>query len=153
MVYKVINPDDYNSKYTEILKTCFKYSDHFGFSTIKYIHKNEHSNEYFEFLKNLEPFEISADGFETPRYSRGQKLHFYTVNKLSAQIICNTSDFDVWNAYDYPADLVFYFKKRPWFRCISHERIILINTINKEAVEKLGQLNLSFRMVDDTNNI
>lgn len=153
MVYRIMDPDFCNSKYREILKIGFEYSEYFGLSTIKYIHKKDHPNAYFSFLKSLELFEVPIYGFETPRYQSGEKIHLYAVNKASKQLIYNTLSFDVWNGYDYPADLVFYYKKRPWFRCISHERIILINTINQKSVDKLKLLGLSFLKVDDTNYI
>ena len=148
-----MDQDYCNSKYKDILKIGLAYSEYFGFSTIKYIHKKEHSTDYFKFLKSLEAFETSDSDFKTPKYSSGQKLHFYSINKASKQILYCTKDFDVWNGYDYPEDLVFYYKKQPWFRCISHERIILINTINNSAFDKLLQLGLLFQKIDDTNFI
>lgn len=151
MVYKIIDPDYCNSKYEDILKIGFEHSDYFGFLTIKYIHKKEHSNGYFKFLKSLESFEVLDNSFETPRYTSGQNLHFYSINKHSKQIVYDTLNFDIWNGYDYPADLVFYYKKKPWFRCISHERIILINNINKNAINKIEQLGLSFMKIDDSD--
>ena len=151
MVYKIIDTDYCNSKYLDILKIGFEQSEYFGFITTKHIHAKEHPKEYFEFLEDLAMFEVADEDFKAPKYTSGQKLHFYSINKTSKKIIYNTHNFDIWNGYDYPEDLVFYYKKKPWFRCISHEKIILINNININAFNMLSNLGLSFVKIDDTN--
>lgn len=153
MVYKIADPDYCNAKYNDILKIAFEHSEHFSFYTIKNIHRKEHTDEYFKFMSDLELLEVFEYDFRTPKYSSGQKLHLYFVNKLSEKIISNTMNFDMWNGYDCPEDLTFYHNKIPWFRCISHERIILVNTTNSVAIDKLKQLGLVFVKIDNTNYI
>ena len=153
MVYSFSDYDFYNSKYKEILKITLSNSDCFSVFTSKLIHKKEHPNKYFDFLERLNAHKISSDDVEPPRYTAGQQIHCYQINKTTTRILNEPADFAEWNIYDYPEDLTFYKNNTPWFRCISHERMVLINETNMKAFEELKKLGLTFMQIKDTNYI
>ena len=153
MVYSFLDFDFYNSKYKDILKTALSNSDYFSFFTSKHIRKKEHNNEYFDFLERLNEYKISSDEVDIPKYTSGQQIHCYKIEANTTRIINEPADFSAWDGYDYPEDLVFYKNKTPWLRCISHERIVLINERNTNAFKELEKLGLSFMIIKDTNNI
>ena len=153
MVYTIVNYDFYNNYYKNILKIALSNSDCFSFFTSKHIHKKEHPDKYFDFLERLNTYKISSDEIETPKYTTGQQIHCYRINKITTQILNEPTDFAAWNSYDYPEDLTFYRNNTPWFRCISHERIVLINETNTKAFEELKKLGLTFMKIKDTNFI
>lgn len=153
MVYTLINYDFYNNNYKNILKIALLNSDYFSFFTSKHIHRKDHPDKYFDFLKRLNAHKISSDEVEIPRYTTGQQIHCYRINKITTQILNEPIDFSVWNSYDYPEDLAFYRNNTPWFRCISHEKMVLINEINIKAFEELKKLGLTFMNIKDTNYI
>ena len=153
MVYTLINYDFYNNFYKNILKIALSNSDCFSFFTSKHIRKKEHPNKYFDFLERLSTHKIISDKIETPRYTAGQQFHCYRINSITTQILSEPTDFAAWNSYDYPEDLAFYRNNTPWFRCISHEKIVLINETNIKAFEELKKLGLTFMKIKDTNFI
>ena len=62
-------------------------------------------------------------------------------------------DFSFWNAYDYPEDLAFYKNCIPWFRCISHEKMVLVNETNFSAFNELKKIGINFRLINNSNYI
>ena len=153
MVYSFINYDLYNKNYKKIIKIALSNSDCFGFFTSKHIRKKDHPDSYFEFLDNLSDYLVACDDINVPRYTSGQQFHCYNITKNSRKIIDEPIDFGSWDGYAFPEDLTFYFNKKPWLRCISHERIVLINEINIKAFEEIKKLGLTFSAIKDGNSI
>jgi len=108
---------------------------------------------YFDFLDRLNEHKISSDKFELPRYSSGQQIHCYEINKTTKTILSEPSDFTSWDSYDYPEDLTFYKNKLPWLRCISHEKMVLINDINPKALDEIKSMGIDFMLIKEANNI
>lgn len=102
-----MNYDDFNSKYNDILKIATCYSENFSFFTVRQIHKKDHSNEYFNFLDGFRNHEIPLGKIKTPRYTAGQQIHCFRINKITTALLMKPIDFSSWNAYDYPEDLAF----------------------------------------------
>lgn len=153
MVYTFINYDDFNSKYNDILKIATCYSENFSFFTVRQIHKKDHSNEYFNFLDGFRNHEIPLGKIKTPRYTAGQQIHCFRINKITTALLMKPIDFSFWNAYDYPEDLAFYKNCIPWFRCISHEKMVLVNETNFRAFNELKKIGINFRLINNSNYI
>lgn len=153
MTYVFMNYENYNSKYKNILKLAVSNSDSFSFFTVKQIHKKDHSKRYFDYLTEFSDYKISSDEIKMPRYTTGQQIHCYKINIDTVKLLNEPSNFSSWNAYDYPEDLVFYKNSIPWFRCISHERMVLVNDTNPAALDELKRLGINYKAIKDTNNI
>ena len=119
------------------LKVATCYSENFSFFTVRQIHRKDHSNEYFNFLDGFRNHEIPLGKIKTPRYTAGQQIHCFRINKITTALLMKPIDFSSWNAYDYPEDLAFYKNCIPWFRCISHEKMVLVNETNFSAFNEL----------------
>lgn len=145
--------DDFNSKYNDILKIATCYSENFSFFTVRQIHKKDHSNEYFNFLDGFRNHEIPLGKIKTPRYTAGQQIHCFRINKITTALLMKPIDFSSWNAYDYPEDLAFYKNCIPWFRCISHEKMVLVNETNFSAFNELKKIGINFRLINNSNYI
>ncbi len=153
MVYSLLNFDFYNKKYKDVLKIALSHSDCFSFFTSKNVRTKNHPDTYFDFLERLNAHKISSDKVEIPKYTSGQQLHCYEINKTSEQILSEPSGFTAWDSYDYPEDLAFYKNKTPWLRCISHEKMVLINDINSKALNEIKSLGVDFMPIKDMNRI
>lgn len=75
-------------------------------------------------------------------------IYFKTTALLMKPI-----DFSSWNAYDYPEDLAFYKNCIPWFRCISHKKMVLVNETNFSAFNELKKIGINFRLINNSNYI
>lgn len=148
-----MNYDDFNSKYNDILKIATCYSENFSFFTVRQIHKKDHSNEYFNFLDGFRNHEIPLGKIKTPRYTAGQQIHCFRINKITTALLMKPIDFSYWNAYDYPEDLAFYKNCIPWFRCISHKKMVLVNETNFSAFNELKKIGINFRLINNSNYI
>ena len=153
MVYTFMNYDDFNSKYNDILNIATCYSENFSFFTVRQIHKKDHSNEYFNFLDGFRNHEIPLGKIKTPRYTAGQQIHCFRINKITTALLMKPIDFSSWNAYDYPEDLAFYKNCIPWFCCISHEKMVLLNETNFSAFNELKKIGINFRLINNSNYI
>ena len=153
MVYSFINFDFYNSKYRDILKIAISNSECFGFFTLKHIRKKDHPDSYFDYLDRLNNSKISVDKVNPPRYTSGQQFSCYGINKSTEPVLNEPFDFTAWNGYDYPEDLVFYKNNKAWLRCISHERMVLINEANIKALDEIKKLGIDLMQIKDTNSI
>lgn len=145
------NKDRISSDKTLKVATC--YSENFSFFTVRQIHKKDHSNEYFNFLDGFRNHEIPLGKIKTPRYTAGQQIHCFRINKITTALLMKPIDFSSWNAYDYPEDLAFYKNCIPWFRCISHEKMVLVNETNLSAFNELKKIGINFRLINNSNYI
>ncbi len=153
MVYSLLNFDFYNKKYKDILKIALSHSDCFSFFTSKNVRTKDHPDTYFDFLERLNAHKISSDKVEIPKYTSGQQFHCYEINKTSEQILSEPCDFTSWDSYDYPEDLAFYKNKMSWLRCISHEKMVLINDTNSRAVDEIKNFGIDLMLIRVVNNI
>lgn len=147
----VATKDRISSDKTLKVATC--YSENFSFFTVRQIHKKDHSNEYFNFLDGFRNHEIPLGKIKTPRYTAGQQIHCFRINKITTALLMKPIDFSSWNAYDYPEDLAFYKSCIPWFRCISHEKMVLVNETNFSAFNELKKIGINFRLINNSNYI
>lgn len=120
---------------------------------MRQIHKKDNSNEYFNFLDGFRNHEIPLGKIKTPRYTAGQQIHCFRINKITTALLMKPIDFSSWNAYDYPEDLAFYKNCIPWFRCISHEKMVLVNETNFSAFNGLKKIGINFRLINNSNYI
>lgn len=60
---------------------------------MRQIHKKDHSNEYFNFLDGFRNHEIPLGKIKTPRYTAGQQIHCFRINKITTALLMKPIDF------------------------------------------------------------
>lgn len=143
-----LNQKKCNNKYEEVLRTAFKFSEHFSCCTFRVVHKNKQQKSFIDFFDTVKDFSADKYEFTLPvHYRSGQKFYVYELNVVTKNALLNIGSFDNWYIYNYPEDLAFYHDKKVWFRCISHEKMISLET-GYEPIIKAFQ-NLDVGLTED----
>ena len=133
-------------KYKHFLKIALEYSDYFSVSTFKHVRKKDLTESYYNFLNEVQPYEIDTYKFKqlAEHYERGQKIHVYLLNKDTKKTIKDTAVNGIydWLLPTLPEDLSFYKGKTIWYNSISHAKISCVTNYNEELLEKLAPFTL-----------
>ena len=125
-----------------------KYSDSFGLSTFKDVHKKNLSDSYFELLDSLSKYEIKETfGWSlAPHYQSGQVIHVYSLNKATKKLLTAQDGLYSFRLFGYPEDLSFYRNKKAWLTSISHEGLCFLNDPPEEAAREFESKGFSLTL-------
>lgn len=134
-------------QYNKLLKFAIDYSDSFGVSTFK-IHKKHLQPTYFSFFEKMAPYEKNKDKHLLPQhYEKGQKFYVYELNDIGEKYLIQQNSFWDWSIPNLPEDLSFFKEKKVWLNCITHEKMILINSDDIELLHFLTNIGIQIRAV------
>lgn len=152
MIYKIIDQNKCNINYKNLLELVFKNSDYFCCCTYKGVHKKEQEESFFQFFNDIIRHEIDKYEFELPKqHGKGQQFHVFVLNNYTENKILSVGSFDNWHISKYPEDLAFFHNKKIWFRCISHEKEILLDSKNipQIVMDSLKSFNIELLPLND----
>lgn len=132
-----------NDQYGSLLEFAMSYSDLFSVSTFK-VHKKNLETTYFEFFENMAPFEV--DKYKcilSQHYEKGQKIRVFKLNDIGKQYLTQCHSFWEWSLPNLPEDISFYRNKKVWLNCITHERMILVESSDPELLCFLNNVGLT----------
>ena len=134
-------------QYRRLLEFAISYSDSFCVSTFK-VHRKELNATYFDFFEAVAPFEIDQYACKLPQhYEKGQKFHVFRLNNTCKNLIAQQQSLWEWSFPDLPEDLSFLKDKKTWLNCITHERMVIIDTNDDEVYSFINCLGIQLRRI------
>lgn len=135
-----------DEQYRCLLEFALSYSDLFCVSTFKF-HKKDLSPTYFDFFETAVPSEV--DQYECKKlpqhYEKGQKFRVFRLNSSNKKFIAQRRSFWEWSLPDLPEDLSFLKDKKVWLNCITHERMVIIDTNYDVVYSFIDRLGIQLR--------
>ena len=145
MAYIVCNEIS-DKQYRCLLEFALSYSELFCVSTFK-LHKKDLSPTYFDFFETAAPSEV--DQYECKKlpqhYEKGQKFRVFRLNVSNKKFIAQRRSFWEWSLPDLPEDLSFLKDKKVWLNCITHERMVIIDTNDDVVYSCIDRLGIQLR--------
>lgn len=136
-----------NKQYIKLREFALEYSDLFSVSTFK-VHKKDLLPTYFEFFESMSSFEADKYSCVLPQhYERGQNFRVFKLSDTAKQYIINCRSFWDWSLPKLPEDISFYRSKKVWLNCITHEKMILIESNDEALLRFLNGIGLELRSV------
>ena len=135
-------------QYRALLDYFLENCQHFSVCSFR-IHKKYLNESYNRFFEDYNCYKCNQYDFILPQhYEKGQKFHVYELNKITKSFICNMDNFLSWKIPNYPEDLSFYKDKKVVFSTISHENMLILNSLPKEMIEIINNFKIDIRPLD-----
>ena len=135
-------------QYRGLLDYLLENCQHFSVCSFR-VHKKDLNESYYRFFEDYADYQCDSNNFTLAQhYEKGQKFHVYVLNKTTKSIIRNMGDFFSWKLPDYPEDLSFYKDKKVVFSTISHENMVIINSMSREMAEIVNDFGIQIRPLD-----
>ena len=136
-----------NERYGKLLEFAFAYSDLFCVSTFK-THNKFLKATYFDFFENMKPYEVDKYTCALPQhYQKGQNFHVFKLNSIGKAYLNQFYSFWDWSLPYFPEDLSFLRNKRVWLNCITHERMIIIDSTDERVLYFLAHIGIQLRNI------
>lgn len=143
----IIREELTETQYLNLLEFAIKYSQSFGITTFK-MHKKDLNNSYFDFLKEMSPYEENTYKYILPQhYEKGQKFFIYKISDVGKKYLREQRSFWSWSIPYLPEDLTFYKSKKMWLNCITHERVIFVNCNDNEVLSFLNSIKVNLSII------
>jgi hypothetical protein len=145
----VVCGDLSKQQYVKTLEFAIRYSQSFGVSVFKSIHKKHLRQSYFDFFATMEPYEEDKYQFLLQQhYEKGQSFRIFPLNDVSKAFLKKYESFWDWALPDLPEDLSFYRNNKVWLNCITHERMMIVDTQDPIVLSFLNSLGVHLRLYE-----
>lgn len=128
------------NKWSTFLESAFKISDCFSLKIYDFF-AVEPSGNYLGVLNDLEQWEIRdfsyVNNHEPQKVFGEYEIKFYECNFFTQKVIMLCGDIDNFVFPKYPDDLCFYFDNYLWFKSITHENLMYIDSKQTEILTQL----------------
>ena len=133
-------------QYAKFLEFSIRYSQSFGVSIFKNIHKKHLRQSYFDFFANMAPYEEDKyQFFLQQHYQKGQNFRIFSLNHIGIDYLRRCESFWDWALPDLPEDISFYRNNKVWLNCITHERMIIVDIQDTTVLSFLNSIGVNLR--------